>query len=102
MRYEILVTPAGRGEFAAHLDGRLLHKSTHQPLLDCARILLKEGADPGAKIEMRHNGADHVALWGVIGMAAKLRVRETTRTGTPSFVPWEAFKRGSEDAAEDC
>src|SRR5262245_42598210 len=61
--FQLVVTPAGRpGRFTARLGGRLVVASSRQPLLDGARVLLAEGADPRSRITMRHAGADHVAL----------------------------------------
>jgi len=77
-RFEIVIHPAKSqpGRFVACLGERVLHTATRQPLLDCARILLGEGADPTARIEMRHAGAEYVALSSTIGAAARLTVKE--------------------------
>jgi hypothetical protein len=101
MRYEIMVTPNGGGRFAAHLDGRLLHKSTRQPLLDCARVLLKEGADPQSTIAMRHNGSDHVALSGKIGAVAKLTIEESDDDPMRIRV-WKPFEGASVPGRVPC
>jgi hypothetical protein len=77
------------GRFIACLGERILHTATRQPLLDCARILLGEGADPMARIEMRHAGAEYVALSSTIGAAAKLTVAERDRGNGPLFEQWK-------------
>jgi len=62
----ITITPR-RGtpdRFDAYVCDRLIC-SSRQPLLDAARVLLAEGIAPDTQIEMRHAGADHVALRGV-------------------------------------
>ena len=98
-RFEIVIHPvkppmaskSRPGRFIACLGERVLHSATRQPLLDCARILLGEGADPTARIEMRHAGAEYVALSSTIGAAAKLTVEELTNNGVPRFRTWRAF-----------
>lgn len=90
---EITVTPCqphSRGRFVARLGDRVLVKSTRQPLLDAARILLAEGADPAARIVMRHVGADHAALASTVGQAAKLTVVERDHGNRPVLEPWKA------------
>jgi hypothetical protein len=80
------------GKFEARLNGRLLCIS-HQPLLDAARILAGEGADPATRITMRHEAAAYDALRSTVGVAAGLTVRETETDG-PRFVRWKPFCRG--------
>jgi hypothetical protein len=77
------------GKFVVTLDGRQLCIS-RQPLLDAARILIKEGIDPATPIATRHVGADFDAMTSTVGAAAKWTVRETETEG-PRFVRWEAF-----------
>ncbi len=81
-----VVSPLGHGRFEARLGERVILGSSRQPLLDAARVLLAEGADPGARIQMRHAGAIHVALSSTVGKAAKLEVKEDT--DGPRFVPF--------------
>ena len=88
--HEIVVEPRGEGLFLARYGDRILRKSTRQPLLDCARVLLREGADPKAMIEMRHHGSDHVAMKAPIWAAAKLTVAERDASYGPVFEPWKA------------
>ena len=95
--FEIVIHPARPpmasksrpGRFIACLGERVLHSATRQPLLDCARILLGEGADPTARIEMRHAGAEYVALSSTIGAAAKLTVVERDQGNGPVFEEWK-------------
>jgi hypothetical protein len=60
-------------------------------LLDAARVLLAEGIAVDTLIEMRHAGADHVALRAKVMAAAKLRVLEGQRD-TIRFARWSAFE----------
>jgi hypothetical protein len=60
-------------------------------LLDAARVLLAEGIAADTLIEMRHAGADHVALRAKVMAAAKLRVLEGQRD-TIRFARWSAFE----------
>jgi hypothetical protein len=87
----IIVSPAGRGNFVAHLDGCQLCKATRSPFLTAARHLLSEGVDPDTKIIMRHAGSDIDCLTSTIGVAAKMSVKEDR--GRLQFVPWEPFPR---------
>jgi hypothetical protein len=78
------------GLFDARVGDRMIC-SSRQPLLDSARLLLAEGVAPDTRIEMRHAGADHIALQAKLGEAAKLRVVEGNRE-TVRFTRWSAFK----------
>jgi hypothetical protein len=77
------------GKFVVTLDGGQLCISS-QPLLDAARVLINEGADPATPIATRHAGADFDAMTSTVGAAAKWTVREN-ETQSPHFVRWEAF-----------
>jgi hypothetical protein len=92
MVIQLTITPRrGKpGLFDAHVCDRLIC-SSRQPLLDAARVLLAEGIAPDTQIDMRHAGADHVALRAKVGTAAKLRVLEGTRD-TVRFARWSAFE----------
>ena len=87
----IIVSPAGRGNFVAHLDGRQLCNATRSPFFTAARQLLSDGMDADTKIIMRHAGSDTDCLTSTIGAAAKLSVKEDR--GRLQFVPWEPFPR---------
>jgi hypothetical protein len=80
------------GKFVATLDGRQLSIS-RQPLLDAARVLIKEGVDPATPIATQHARADFDAITSTVGTAAKWTVREN-ETRSPTFVRWNAFSRG--------
>ena len=69
----------------ACLGERVILEFIRQPLLDAARVFLAEGADPKARIQMRHEGSPHVALSASVGKAAKLTVDEHSGT---VFVKW--------------
>jgi len=62
------------GRFVVTLDGRQLCIS-RQPLLDAARVLIKEGVDPATPIATRHAGAGFDAMTSIVGTAAKWTVR---------------------------
>jgi hypothetical protein len=79
------------GKFVVTLDDRQLCIS-RQPLLDAARVLIKEGVDPTTPIATRHTGAGFDAMTSIVGTAAKWTVRETKTEG-PRFVRWKAFSR---------
>lgn len=98
-RYEIVIRPVrsnnlNRGLYEAYLGERLICKSSYQPLLDAARVLLAEGVDPKAPIAMRHDGTTHMALSSTVGGAAKLTV-EVDHGGIPRF---GRFRKGQETA----
>jgi hypothetical protein len=96
MRFDILVTPQGRGRYMARLGERVICVSTRQPLLDAARVLLAEGVAPEARIAMRHEGSPHVALSSTVGKAAKLTVVERDRGNGPVFGQWKPDSRFAE------
>ena len=58
------------------------------PLTDGARVLLKDGADPKTKLELKHRGQDFVSLTSSVGFAASKRIVESSRDGLV-FVPFE-------------
>lgn len=87
--YMITVTPQGRGRFLARHGEKVLHHSTTQPLLDCARTLLEQGAKSKDRIWITHDGST-ISLGSTIGKAAKLTVLESDKTG-PVFVPYRPF-----------
>jgi hypothetical protein len=73
----ITVVPIDRrGRYRVYLGPRLLVAGTRTPLLDCARELIRLGADPDAIVVMRHAGASHDALRARLGTAAGLTVDE--------------------------
>ena len=80
------------GKFVVTLDSRQLCIS-RQPLLDAARVLIKEGVDPTTQIATRHAGADFDAMTSTVGTAARWTVRETKTEG-PRFVRWKGISRG--------
>jgi hypothetical protein len=74
---EVWETEKRHGKFVAALpDGTVLVKSTRQPLLDTARVLIAEVHDPDTRLEMRHRGSATLSMFGQIGELAKLTVRE--------------------------
>jgi hypothetical protein len=95
----ITVSPAGRGNFVAHLVGRQLCNATRSPFLTAARQLLSEGVDPDTKIIMRHAGSDTDCLTSTIGEAAKLCVLEDQG---PRFARSRAMTDDEKDVPETC
>jgi hypothetical protein len=79
------------GRFQASLASTddLLVRSSRQPFLDAARVLVGHGYDPLMILEMKHAGSDTVALRALLGKAAKLTVEEGPNG--PRFV---AFRTG--------
>jgi hypothetical protein len=81
------------GRFRATLeDSTPLVKSSRTPLLDSARILLRQGIDPHTPLTMRHARATHDALTSTVGAAAKLTVLVSS-VGRPIF---GRFQEGEE------
>jgi hypothetical protein len=86
----ILARPISAGRYKALVGDRVLVASTRQPLLDGARALLAEGADPDRPLVMRHAGSEVDALIATSIAAAKLTVQEGDRGG-PYLRPWRPF-----------
>jgi hypothetical protein len=86
---EITITPQGAGRFEVRLGDHIILKSSRQPVADAARVLVGEGIDPKARIQMRHEGSPHVALSSTIGKAARLTVAERDNGNGPVFEPWK-------------
>lgn len=95
----IIVSPAGRGNFVAHLDGRQLCNATRSPFVMAARQLLSERMDPDTKITMRHAGSDIDCLTSTIRKAAKLCVLEDQG---PRFARNRAMIDDEKDVPETC
>jgi hypothetical protein len=89
----ILVKPMNlHGLFEAILEENSMSLCrSHQPLLDSARILIKMGYDPKSTIVMSQAGKP-ASLMAELGLAAKIRVDETTTTFKP-FVEFDSAKR---------
>jgi hypothetical protein len=85
---QITATPKGRGRFTAtrDADGAVLVKSSSTPFFAAARALMGQ-CDPFATLAMRHRGSPHVAMTGIVSLAAKLTVRDNSG-GTPTFAQW--------------
>ena len=94
--------PLDRGRFETRLGDRVILKSSRQPLLDAARVLLAEGMAPDTRIAMRHAGANHDALSSTVGKAAGRMVLETPAVG-PRFARWKpsAFGDGPSPMRSD-
>ena len=79
----IIASPAGRGRYHAHLDGRLLCTSL-TPFFSAARVLKAEGVLPQEPLTMTHDGSDTVCLTSTVGEAASFTVDEG-RNGGPTL-----------------
>jgi hypothetical protein len=78
----IVVEAVGRrGRFRAHLDGRVIVAASTQPFLDAARILIASGCDPGAVLEMRHQGKTAFAMRGPLRVGARFDVKDARFVG---------------------
>ncbi len=91
------------GIYDAMLGQRRIVRS-RQPLLDAARVLLGEGADPATVIEACHLGSGTVALRSTIGDAARWTLEESDRGGLRRRLwrprPPDAFQDGPPFRAE--
>lgn len=76
----IVASPAERGRYHAHLDGRLLTTS-YTPFFAAARILQAEGVLPQEPLTMTHEGSDVVCLTSTVGEAARLTVEDGKNSG---------------------
>ena len=96
----IIVSPAGRGKFTAHLqDGRQLCQRTFSPFLAAARQLLADGRDPNAQITMRHAGSSTDAHVSTIGVAARLCVTES-QAAAPRFARYQSSVDDENECAQ--
>lgn len=91
-RLEVILKPANRrGGFHAELNGERIVTASQNPGCDAARALHRRGHSDHCVLVLRHDGADHVATYGPVGVWRKLRVREDR--GSPRFVKWEPVPR---------
>jgi hypothetical protein len=95
-RVVIVAIALGGSKFAVRCDDRLLIKSTRQPLLDGARVLLDQGIDPDTTVVLRHDGSSADSLTAKLGAAARLTVEETAHR--PAFRSYRMASRGAVDA----
>lgn len=77
------------GRFDGFINGEQIVASSHQPMFDAARELLRRGAMPQDRIVMRHAGSSVDSLKSMVGDAARLAVEETG--GAPQYRVWRAF-----------
>ncbi|WP_426615361.1 hypothetical protein [Bradyrhizobium sp. McL0616] len=89
---EVAETDERHGRFVTTLDGVVILPSSHQPLLDAARVLLKRGYRPEQRLVMRHRGSTVAAMSGQIGELAKWTLSETQTAG-PRFAPYRPFEK---------
>ena len=84
------VRPGARpGTYTASLGGRDLCTS-RQPLLDSARFLIQEGADPADVLVMRWAETGTESLTATVGTAAKLTVADG-QDGVPRFRSYKPY-----------
>lgn len=76
----IIATPAARGRYFAHLDGRLICTSK-TPFFSSARILELEQVRGATPLTMTHGGSDTVCLTSTVAQAAALMVVENDAHG---------------------
>ncbi len=88
-RLEIVLKPRGRGRFDAFFAGAKIVAASEQAITEAARVLSRRGYADEFLLVARHEGADHDAIYGPLGVWRSLRVREDR--GVPRFVPWEPF-----------
>lgn len=83
IRLEVSPSSGSAGTFDIRLGDRLLC-TTEAPLLSAGRILLEEGVDPNAMLEMWWAGSTEFALRGCVREVAGLRVVAAPK-GPPIF-----------------
>ncbi|MPR12173.1 hypothetical protein [Microvirga tunisiensis] len=71
----LVVSPVGRGKYAAHLNDREMCRSP-TPFFAAARVLLAQGFDPATLLTMRHEGSAIISIRATIGQAAGRTVHE--------------------------
>jgi hypothetical protein len=76
--------------FDALVDDQAIVTSTRQPFFDGCRALLALGYDPGQVAVMRHAGSPVDCLYGAIGAAAALTVKEPDADAI-RLATWKAF-----------
>lgn len=90
----LLITSTGApGNFTARLesDGMVIVRSSRQPLVDGARVLIELGFDPATLLAMRHAGKPHDSFKPLpIGQWAKWIYIERDKGGL-SRTPWMPF-----------
>jgi len=89
---ELEIKPIGRGMYRAWLGDRVLVRSTREPLLAGARVLLAEGVPAATRIGMRRAGSAEIALSSTVGGAARLTVIEREGGNGPVFERWKALR----------
>jgi hypothetical protein len=92
--------PEGRrlpGRFDAAVDGEIIASARRQPLLDGAKALQAEGADPQPTIILKHSEIE--CLRARLGTAAKLSVADRDR-GRP-FERWRPMPLSSAVEAQN-
>jgi hypothetical protein len=67
-----IITPIGDGVSSVELDGETIITSSRQPIVDLARILLRDGADPSTQLQVKLASGEIVQS-GAIGIVAARR-----------------------------
>jgi hypothetical protein len=88
-RLLITLEARGREKFDALFNGKRIVQAGSQPICDAARILHRLGHDDDVLLVARHQGANHDAIHGPLGVWRHLRVREDR--GGPRYAKWEPF-----------
>jgi hypothetical protein len=87
----IVLKARGRSRFDALFGETRLVKASANPISDAARVLHRQGHQDDRPLVVRHDGADHDAVHGRLGVWRRLRVREDR--GPPRHVAWEPLPR---------
>lgn len=102
MTIDLVLHPSSTkpGRYSAHWPGGVLVRSSRQPLLDAARILLDLGEPPETELTTQHAGSAIVAQRSTVGEAAKWTVSESDRGGLRR-ARWQPHPMASRSCAVD-
>lgn len=87
----LVLRARGRSRFDALLGETHPVKASANPISDAARVLHRQGYRDNRILIARHDGADHYAISGRLGVWRRLRVREDR--GPPRHAAWEPLPR---------
>jgi hypothetical protein len=85
----ITLDARGCGRFDVLFNGKRIVQAGSQPICEAARILHRLGHDDDVLLVARHQGANHDAIHGPLGVWRRLRIREGR--GGPRYAKWEPF-----------
>ena len=87
----VVLRARGRSRFDVWFGETQIVKSSAQSICDAARVLHRLGYADDCRMAIRHEGADHHAISGLLGYWRKRRIREDR--GMPRYVAWEPRPR---------